>query len=56
MTTSTPEAQEPSILATDEVSKHFGAVRAVDRLSISIPGTGVTSIVGAQRLGEVHPR
>ena len=52
MTTSTPEAQGPSILATDEVSKHFGAVRAVDRLSISIPGTGVTSIVGPNGSGK----
>ena len=50
MTTTNP--QTPSIIATDEISKHFGAVRAVDRLSISIPGKGVTSIVGPNGSGK----
>ena len=50
MTTTDPQA--PSTLATDEISKHFGAVRAVDRLSISIPGKGVTSIVGPNGSGK----
>ncbi len=50
MTTTDP--QVPSTLATDEISKHFGAVRAVDRLSISIPSTGMTSIVGPNGSGK----
>jgi ABC-type branched-subunit amino acid transport system ATPase component len=50
LTTTNP--QTPSIIATDEISKHFGAVRAVDRLSISIPGKGVTSIVGPNGSGK----
>jgi ABC-type branched-subunit amino acid transport system ATPase component len=50
LTTTDPQA--PPVLATDEISKHFGAVRAVDRLSISIPSTGVTSIVGPNGSGK----
>ena len=40
------------ILETREVSKHFGAVKAVDRLSISIPRGGMTSIVGPNGSGK----
>ena len=39
-------------LETSEVSKRFGAVRAVDRLSISIPRRGATSIVGPNGSGK----
>ena len=39
-------------LETEEISKHFGAVRAVDRLSLSIPRGGMTSIVGPNGSGK----
>ena len=39
-------------LETDKISKHFGAVKAVDELSISIPRKGVTSIVGPNGSGK----
>ena len=39
-------------LETDKISKHFGAVKAVDELSISIPREGVTSIVGPNGSGK----
>ena len=39
-------------LETVEISKHFGAVRAVDQLSISIPQDGMTSIVGPNGSGK----
>ena len=39
-------------LETEAISKHFGAVRAVDRLSISIPRQGMTSIVGPNGSGK----
>ena len=39
-------------LETDKISKHFGAVRAVDQLSLSIPREGVTSIVGPNGSGK----
>ena len=41
-------------LETDEISKHFGAVRAVDGLSLSIPRRGMTSIVGPNGSGEIN--
>ena len=34
------------------LSKHFGAVRAVDELSLSIPRRGITSIVGPNGSGK----
>ena len=40
------------ILETEEISKYFGAVAAVDGLSISIPRRGVTSIVGPNGSGK----
>ena len=39
-------------LQTDKISKHFGAVRAVDELSLSIPRQGTTSIVGPNGSGK----
>lgn len=39
-------------LETQEISKRFGAVRAVDELSISIPRRGMTSIVGPNGSGK----
>ena len=39
-------------LETDRISKHFGAVRAVDELSISIPRGVMTSIVGPNGSGK----
>ena len=39
-------------LETEEISKLFGAVRAVDELSISIPRKGMTSIVGPNGSGK----
>ena len=39
-------------LETDRISKHFGAVRAVDGLSISIPRGRMTSIVGPNGSGK----
>ena len=52
MTTATTQDVGPFVLETEEISKHFGAVRAVDRLSISIPRKGVTSIVGPNGSGK----
>ena len=43
---------EPMALQTDGISKHFGAVRAVDGLSLSIPRQGTTSIVGPNGSGK----
>ena len=39
-------------LETEEISKHFGAVKAVDGLSIAIPRRGMTSIVGPNGSGK----
>ena len=39
-------------LETQAISKHFGAVRAVDELSLSIPRQGTTSIVGPNGSGK----
>ena len=43
---------EALALQTDGISKHFGAVRAVDELSLSIPRQGTTSIVGPNGSGK----
>ena len=43
---------EDFILETVEISKYFGAVAAVDGLSISIPRKGMTSIVGPNGSGK----
>ena len=39
-------------IETIDISKHFGAVKAIDELSISIPRTGITSIVGPNGSGK----
>ena len=39
-------------LQTESISKHFGAVRAVDELTLSIPRQGTTSIVGPNGSGK----
>ncbi len=39
-------------LQTEGISKHFGAVRAVDELTLSIPRQGTTSIVGPNGSGK----
>ena len=39
-------------LETARISKHFGAVRAVDELSLAIPKKGITSIVGPNGSGK----
>ena len=43
---------EALALQTQNISKHFGAVRAVDELSLSIPRQGTTSIVGPNGSGK----
>ena len=40
------------IVETQALSKHFGAVRAVDSLHVSIPRSGMTSIVGPNGSGK----
>ncbi|MEE9324229.1 MAG: ATP-binding cassette domain-containing protein [Dehalococcoidia bacterium] len=40
------------IVETKELSKHFGAVKAVDRLTMSLPKEGMTSIVGPNGSGK----
>ena len=52
MTQSIPNDSDYYILETVEVSRYFGAVAAVDGLSISIPRRGVTSIVGPNGSGK----
>ena len=52
MTGSETEMYGPFALETTELSKHFGAVKAVDRLTISIPKAGMTSIVGPNGSGK----
>ncbi len=52
MSTSETAAADTYILETVEVSKHFGAVRAVDGLSISIPAGKITSIAGPNGSGK----
>ncbi len=47
-----PGNPEIFALETDAISKHFGAVRAVDELSLSIPREGTTSIVGPNGSGK----
>ena len=41
-----------AIIHTFDLSKHFDAVRAVDELTVSIPKTGITSIVGPNGSGK----
>ena len=50
--TSTQSDHIDYALETEAISKHFGAVRAVDELSLSIPRQGTTSIVGPNGSGK----
>ena len=52
MSTDRQASQRPTALETDKISKHFGAVKAVDELTISIPKRGMTSIVGPNGSGK----
>ena len=52
MTVAQTGERGPFALETVDVSKHFGSVRAVDRLSISIPKKGMTSVVGPNGSGK----
>ena len=52
MSADRPEPGDSYALETVEISKHFGAVKAVDELSIVIPKTGITSIVGPNGSGK----
>ena len=46
------ESRAVFAIETREISKHFGAVKAVDRLTLSIPREGMTSIVGPNGSGK----
>ena len=50
--TDAPGAPEDYAVETIDISKHFGAVRAVQELSVSIPRRGITSIVGPNGSGK----
>ncbi len=50
--TATQSDRTDYALETQAISKHFGAVRAVDELSLSIPRQGTTSIVGPNGSGK----
>ncbi len=52
MTTAPTDSGDSYALETVEISKRFGAVRAVDELTISIPKKGMTSIVGPNGSGK----
>ncbi len=52
MSAANVESRGPFALETVDISKHFGAVRAVDQLTISIPRKGMTSIVGPNGSGK----
>ena len=52
MSVSGSEAGDSWIVETQALSKLFGAVRAVDSLNLSIPRSGMTSIVGPNGSGK----
>ena len=52
MSTTDKGSHEAIALETREISKHFGAVRAVDQLSIAINRKGMTSVVGPNGSGK----
>ncbi len=52
MRTGENKIDEPFAIQTEEISKNFGAVRAVRKLSVSIPKRGLTSIVGPNGSGK----
>ena len=49
---SAADAPGPFALETDSISKRFGSVQAIDRLSLSIPQGKTTSIVGPNGSGK----
>ena len=49
---SAADSPGPFALETDSISKRFGAVQAIDRLSLSIPRGKTTSIVGPNGSGK----
>jgi len=49
---SAADPRDAYAVETIDLSKHFGAVRAVDELSVSIPHEGITSIVGPNGSGK----
>ena len=52
MSASNVSAGDSYALETVDVSKHFGAVKAVDGLTISIPSKRITSIAGPNGSGK----
>ena len=52
MSEQTGELPTSTAIETVDISKVFGAVRAVDRLSLTIPRKGMTSIVGPNGSGK----
>ena len=50
--TDAPGVPEDYAVENIDISKHFGAVRAVQELSVSIPRRGITSIVGPNGSGK----
>lgn len=52
MSTAQATSGDAYTLETEAISKHFGAVRAVNRLSISVPRKGMTSVVGPNGSGK----
>ena len=52
MTAAQSAPANPVALETHEVSKNYGAVRAVDRLSMAVRRKGMTSIVGPNGSGK----
>ncbi len=46
------DPNDPIALETREISKHFGAVKAIDQLSVAIKKQGMTSIVGPNGSGK----
>ena len=52
MSAANSEPGGPVALETREISKHYGAVRAVDQLSMAINRKGMTSIVGPNGSGK----
>ena len=52
MSTTPMEPNDAVALETREISKHFGAVKALDQLSVAISKKGMTSIVGPNGSGK----
>ena len=52
MSDSPTQSGGPFAIETIDISKRFGAVHAVDELTVSIPKKGMTSIVGPNGSGK----